>query len=59
MKKDIASVTSLRLVEEKDHYIRKKASEIGISQHAFTVMLIDLGIRVYESEVRFNVREGE
>lgn len=40
--------TSLRLTEKRNDYIRKKASEIGISQNAFINILIDLGIRLYE-----------
>lgn len=40
--------TSLRITEDRNNYIREKASEIGISQNAFTNVLIDIGIRVYE-----------
>lgn len=40
--------TSLRLPEEKSDYIKKKAHEIGISQNAFIMVLIDLGIKLYE-----------
>ena len=42
--------TSLRLPEEKNDYIKKKASEIGISQNAFLMVLIDLGIKLYECD---------
>lgn len=42
--------TSLRLPEEKNDYIKKKASEIGISQNAFIMVLIDLGIKLYECD---------
>lgn len=40
--------TSLRITESRSDYIKEKASEIGISQNAFTNVLIDLGIRLYE-----------
>ena len=42
--------TSLRLPEEKNDYIKKKASERGISQNAFIMVLIDLGIKLYECD---------
>ncbi|WP_455649079.1 hypothetical protein [Enterocloster citroniae] len=42
--------TSLRLPEEKNDYIKKKANEIGISQNAFIMVLIDLGIKLYECD---------
>lgn len=51
-------VTSIRLNEKTNEYIKIKASEIGISQNAFMMVLIDLGIRVYESEVSFNPQSG-
>lgn len=42
--------TSLRLPEGKNEYIKKKANEIGISQNAFIMVLIDLGIKLYECD---------
>lgn len=46
--------TTLRLPEERNEYIKKKANEIGISQNAFVMLLIDLGIKFYESDIKFN-----
>ena len=51
MEREQTITTSIRLPEQRNEYIRKKASEIGFSQNAFMVMLIDLGIRLYESEI--------
>lgn len=47
-------VTSIRLPEQRNDYIREKANEIGVSQNAFMVMLIDLGIKLYESNIKIN-----
>lgn len=47
-------VSTIRLPEEKASYIKEKSTEIGISQNAFMMVLIDLGIRLYESQVTFN-----
>lgn len=47
-KEQMTISTSLRLPEEKSDYIKKKAHEIGISQNAFIMVLIDLGIKLYE-----------
>lgn len=44
-------ITTLRLPEERHTYIKEKANEIGISQNAFIAVLIDLGIKLYESDV--------
>ena len=41
--------TSIRLPEKRCAYIKEKALEIGLSQNAFMAMLIDLGIKLYES----------
>jgi len=43
--------TSIRLTEERNDYIKKKASEIGVSQNAFMALLIDLGVKMYEAQV--------
>ena len=47
-------VTSIRLPEQKNDYIREKAHEIGVSQNAFMVILIELGIKLYESNIITN-----
>lgn len=47
--------TSIRLSEEMNNYIKAKAMEINISQNALMVVLIDLGIKLYESKVSFNL----
>ena len=51
--KEIQNViaTSIRIPEERNEYLRKKAHEIGMSQNAFMVMMIDLGIKLYESGI--------
>lgn len=49
--------TSLRIPEAKNDYIKIKANEIGISQNAFIMVLIDLGIKLYESEVNVIPKE--
>lgn len=45
-------VTSLRISEKNYDYIKEKAQEIGISQNAFISILIDLGIKLYESDIK-------
>ncbi len=47
--------SSIRLPEDKAVYIKEKSTEIGISQNAFMMVLIDLGIRLYESQAIFNL----
>lgn len=49
--------SSIRLPEQRNNYIREKAHEIGISQNAFMVMLIDLGIKLYESNAIMNLNQ--
>lgn len=51
MKTQTTIYSSIRLPEERTEYIKKKASEIGISQNAFMLMLIDLGIKLYEGKM--------
>ncbi len=48
--------TSLRIPESRNEYIKEKANEIGISQNAFIMMLIDLGIKLYEGKVDITVK---
>ncbi len=51
MNREQTTITSsIRIPEQRNNYIREKAYEIGISQNAFMVMLIDLGIKLYESD---------
>lgn len=58
-KKESVVTTSLRLPESKNEYIREKAAEMGVPQHAFTVVLIDLGIKMYEGKVSITLRSEE
>ena len=51
MEREQTVTTSIRIPEQRNEYIRKKANEIGISQNALMVMLIDLGIKLYESDI--------
>jgi predicted DNA binding CopG/RHH family protein len=44
---------TLRLSAEVNAHTKKKAEHVGISQNAFLNVLIDLGLRVYESETGF------
>ena len=48
--------TSIRLPEQRNNYIKEKAIEIGVSQNAFMVMLIDLGIKLHESNAIMNLK---
>lgn len=45
-------VTTLRIPEEKTEQIKQKANEIGISQNAFINVLIDLGLKVYDADIK-------
>lgn len=45
---------TLRMAEELSTYTKKKADAIGVSQNAFLVMMIDLGLRQYEGELTIN-----
>ena len=51
--------TSLRLPEKQNRYIQEKAQEIGISQNALLLVLIDLGIKVYDSTTVLDLRPQE
>ena len=42
---------TVRMSEELNQYTKKKANAIGVPQNAFLVMLIDMGLRVYEGEL--------
>lgn len=42
---------TLRMSEELNLYTKKKANAIGVTQNAFLVMLIDMGLRQYEGEL--------
>lgn len=50
-KEQTTITTTLRIPEERNEYIKEKANEIGLSQNAFMMMLIDLGIKLYEGRV--------
>ena len=39
---------TLRMAHELNMYTKKKACGLGISQNAFLVTLIDIGMRLYE-----------
>ena len=49
---------TLRMSEELNLYTKKKASAIGITQNAFLVMLIDMGLRQYEGELTIQCHCG-
>lgn len=49
--------TSLRVPEAKNDYIKEKAQEIGISQNAFMMVLLDLGIKTYEAQAVINLQQ--
>jgi len=51
MKKDGKVQTTLRLTPELAKYVRAKASEIGIPTNSFLMVLIDRGLKLYESDV--------
>lgn len=51
--------TSLRLPEKQNCYIQEKAHEIGISQNALLLVLIDLGIKMYDSTAILHLRPQE
>lgn len=46
---DIRNKLTLRISPELDAVTKSKAEYIGVSQNAFLVMLIDLGLRYYEA----------
>lgn len=54
MEREQTTVRQLRLSGKIDTYIRKKAHELNISQNAFTMILLDLGMKLYESDVSIN-----
>jgi len=41
--------TTVRLPAERNETIRKMAAEIGVSQNAMILMLVELGLRVIEN----------
>lgn len=40
--------TTLRIPEKRNGYLKQKSTEIGISQNALILMLLDIGIKCYE-----------
>lgn len=46
-------ILTMRVAPRVNKYTKAKAESIGVSQNAFLNMLIDLGLRVYESEIGF------
>lgn len=49
--------TSLRIPEARNAYLKRKAKEIGVSQNALIMMLLDIGIRCYEEGLKANVSD--
>ena len=47
------NLISLRLSSRVDQYTKSKAEAVGVSQNAFLNVLIDLGLRAYESDIGF------
>lgn len=54
MKKQQTVTTSIRMAEATNEYIKNKSSEIGISQNAFTLILIELGKKAFEGSPDVN-----
>ena len=50
--------TTLRIPEERNAYLKQKASEIGVSQNALILMLLDIGIKCYENNLSYSSAEG-
>ena len=53
MEREDKNLLSLRLTHQVDQLTKAKAEAVGLSQNAFLNILIDLGLRVYESDVGF------
>ena len=43
--------TTLRLPPELARYARTKAEAIGVSVNAFLMLMIDMGLKLYESSI--------
>jgi len=43
--------TTIRIPPELAKYIRNKAEAMGTSTNAFIMVLIDMGLRLYESDI--------
>ena len=48
MERDKTITLTLRMPESTNAYLREKAREIGVSQNALILMLMNIGIKVYE-----------
>lgn len=48
--------TQLRLNDEMAEYIEKESSEVGMSQNSFTLMLISLGKKIWDSPVNVEIK---
>lgn len=53
MQKEDKNLISLRLSAQVDQCTKTKAESIGVSQNALLNILIDLGLRLYETDVGF------
>jgi hypothetical protein len=51
MKNARAVITQTRMPQDLHDYVRDNAERLGVSQNAFMMILMDLGRKVYESNI--------
>ena len=51
--------TGLRIEETRNDYLDKRAAEMGVSKNALIQMLIELGLKILDSDISINPRSGE
>lgn len=55
MKREQPIQIGLRVSDQLNKKLDEKAEQIGISKNALMLVLLDLGMKVYESDIKFNL----
>lgn len=53
------TTTSLRIPTELNERIKRKATEIGASQNSMMMVLLDLGLKLYEGQFTVQVQNQQ
>ena len=55
----MAEQVGLRITEERNEYLRRRAIEMGVSKNDLINILIELGLKIMDSQVTVNVSPRE
>lgn len=57
MEREQTTTTSIRIPTELNERIKRKAAEIGASQNSIMMVLLDLGLKIYEGEFTIQIQK--